>query len=732
MGPSRIIELIELRGGVVATIRKAIDVLRREGVSGVGHRLRALTSPPLLFDIPKFDGNKEPFVSIIVPNYNHAAYLEQRLDTILAQTYQHFELILLDDCSTDGSLEILRRYEQAHPDKIRLVVNDENSGGGYRQWAKGMSLARGDLIWIAESDDWSGPEFLESLIPAFEDESIMLAYTNSAFMDAEGKSVIWSTPEYLNDVDRRLWTKPFQRAAHELVRKGWATKNLVPNVSGAVFRNPGRASALLSGDWSRATICGDWLFYLERIRGGGVAYRPEMLNFYRVHDASTAQGTYARDVYYKEHEQVARFALEHYDVPPDFVDRQEANLRAHWQRFRSEEPVSKLKDCYDPAKLTAAGTERTPNILMAGFAFAAGGGETFPIFLANLLKAKGYAVTFLSCECLPREEGVRSLLSPDIPVVTQVNKLADIVREFGIDIIHSHHGWVDSTVLRGVSRRSPVKTVVSMHGMYELMEPIDQDALVPRLFSRSSALVFTSQKNLGPFERLGLADSPKIIGIPNALPAVPITPVDRSQLGIPADAFLLCLVSRALPEKGWAEAIEAVERARAKSGRDIRLLLIGEGPEFDRLSPPGSVGDFVQLLGFRKNLRDYFAASDLGFLPSRFKGESFPLTLIDCLAAGTPFLVSNVGEARLMLDAGGELAGQTFDLDDWRLPVEEMADIISSLAARGPDYARMKAATARAYSKFDPDVMVSRYMDVYDRIMRGEDPRAPSMAAAAE
>ncbi|ODS01222.1 hypothetical protein AUC68_12730 [Methyloceanibacter methanicus] len=258
-------------------------------------------------------------------------------------------------------------------------------------------------------------------------------------------------------------------------------------------------------------------------------------------------------------------------------------------------------------------------------------------------------MTFLSCECLPREDGVRTLLSPDIPILTGIHNIGDVVKQFGIDIIHSHHGWVDSAVIRSLSPRGPARIVVSMHGMYELMEPIDQDALVPRLFSRSSALVFTSRKNLGPFERLGLADSPKILGIPNALPEVPITPVDRGELGAPADAFVMCLVSRALPEKGWAEAIEAVERARAKSQRDIRLLLIGEGPEFDRLSQPGAIGDFVRLLGFRKNLRDYFAASDLGFLPSRFKGESFPLTLIDCLAAGTPFLVSNVGETRSML-----------------------------------------------------------------------------------
>ena len=73
--------------------------------------------------------------------------------------------------------------------------------------------------------------------------------------------------------------------------------------------------------------------------------------------------------------------------------------------------------------------------------------------------------------------------------------------------------------------------------------------------------------------------------------------------------------------------------------------------------------DFVHYLGFRSNIRDYFAASDIGFLPSRFKGESFPLVLIDCVLSGKPVLASDVGEIRYMLDSTDGLAGELFDLE---------------------------------------------------------------------
>ena len=87
-----------------------------------------------------------PQVSVIVPNYNHAPYLRQRIDSILAQTYQDFELILLDDSSTDKSEEVLLSYKD-HPKVISLIINKQNSGSTFKQWDKGIELAKGEYIW---------------------------------------------------------------------------------------------------------------------------------------------------------------------------------------------------------------------------------------------------------------------------------------------------------------------------------------------------------------------------------------------------------------------------------------------------------------------------------------------------------------------------------------------------------------------------------------------------------
>ena len=76
-----------------------------------------------------------PVFSVIVPNYNHASFLAERIETILAQTFTDFELILLDDCSTDESVKILEKYCD-HPKVSCIVVNEVNSGSRFLQWKK--------------------------------------------------------------------------------------------------------------------------------------------------------------------------------------------------------------------------------------------------------------------------------------------------------------------------------------------------------------------------------------------------------------------------------------------------------------------------------------------------------------------------------------------------------------------------------------------------------------------
>ena len=100
-----------------------------------------------------------PKVSVIIPNYNHALFLEQRLESVLNQTYQDFEVIFLDDASTDSSRAVFTKYAN-HPKISHIIFNETNSGYPFKQWNKGVNLAMGEYIWIAESDDYAELNFL--------------------------------------------------------------------------------------------------------------------------------------------------------------------------------------------------------------------------------------------------------------------------------------------------------------------------------------------------------------------------------------------------------------------------------------------------------------------------------------------------------------------------------------------------------------------------------------------
>src|SRR3954470_8154701 len=102
-------------------------------------------------------------ISVIVPNYNHSRYLKKRIESILNQTFQNFEIILLDDCSTDKSREIIEQYRN-HPKVSHIIINERNSGSTFRQWDKGLQYAKCDWIWIAESDDFSDKYFLSTMV----------------------------------------------------------------------------------------------------------------------------------------------------------------------------------------------------------------------------------------------------------------------------------------------------------------------------------------------------------------------------------------------------------------------------------------------------------------------------------------------------------------------------------------------------------------------------------------
>ena len=210
------------------------------------------------------------FRSVVVPNFNHADFLRQRLETVYSQTYKNFEVILLDDSSTYKSLEVLREFHNQHKENTRLLLNKKNSGNVFKQWRKGIEAACGDLIWIAESDDYSAENFLDSLVKAFLDESVQIAFTRTDFIQDGVKT--YDTESYLSDIKDFDWTKSFTVTAANFVACGMAIKNIIPNVSGVVFRKPAFIRGEIINIWQDMKLCGDWLFYLEIIKGGCVYY----------------------------------------------------------------------------------------------------------------------------------------------------------------------------------------------------------------------------------------------------------------------------------------------------------------------------------------------------------------------------------------------------------------------------------------------------------------------------
>jgi len=673
----------------------------------------------LLYQQPRPDAPFAPTVTVIVPNYNHAPFLRQRLDSIYGQTWPHLDVILMDDASTDDSRAILQDYAARHPGRTRLILNDTNSGGVFHQWEKGLAAATGDLVWIAESDDWCRPDFLETIVPFFQNSGVMLAYARTDFMDATGQTRVWTMEDHLADLGPARWQKPWIETAPRIVRAGFGLKNIIPNASSAVFRRVDRLDLLGIDRWGGMRTCGDWMFYLNLIRGGLVAYSPDTVNYYRMHRANTSVTSYAEDSYYREHEAAAIETMRLYRVDSALFDRQRANLILHWKQNRNDFDASRFDSLYSLPRIRAAGADRPPALLMVGYAFSVGGGETFPIQLANQMKTAGYAVTYLDCAQEPEVPGIRAMLARDIPLLSGLDGLARIVTDFDIDIVHSHHTWIDIAVLDALPPDSPVRTVVTLHGMYETLPQTDLRRLLPRLVAQTGKLIYTAEKNLGALRALDLIGpgraSPERID--NALDQTCPPPLDRATLDIPADAFLLTLVSRALDDKGWIEAIAAVEQARADTGRDIRLVLIGTGPVHDRLLRTGHP-DFVRLEGYRTNIRAYFAASDLGFMPTRSPGESFPLVVIDCLTAGRPVLASSIGEIPAMLGTFEGPAGLLFDLGpDWTIPVPTLAALIATAAT---DLALMDQLSARvplAAARFDPAQMRDRYDAAYRSLL---------------
>ena len=225
-----------------------------------------------------------PKVSVIVPNYNYGRFLSQRMESILSQTFQDMEIILLDDCSTDNSQAILSQYA-THPLVSHIVFNEKNSGSPFAQWQKGIDLAQGEYIWIAESDDYCEPTLLATLVDSLNQyPTAAIAFAGAILVDANGNSTEREFDYWHKYEDGSVRFYSSKSYFHKLLM--WRCS--VYNASGALFRR----DLYLHIDKRYATLryCADWLFWIEMTLCGDVVEIRKKLNRFRMHtDSVTAR-----------------------------------------------------------------------------------------------------------------------------------------------------------------------------------------------------------------------------------------------------------------------------------------------------------------------------------------------------------------------------------------------------------------------------------------------------------
>lgn len=228
----------------------------------------------------------EVFVSVIIPNYNHAPYLEQRINSVLCQTFKDFEVIILDDNSTDNSRDIIELY-RGNSKVTHIVYNQTNSGSPFIQWRKGINLAEGRYIWVAESDDYADLTFLERVVSKLENDlEIAICYTASNIIE-NAKVIVESKPWlfYSKLFRTNRWSDDFENDGKQELTNYLGGFCTIINASSCVFRKS--AFPAQNKNIYKFKYCGDWLIWIEMCLKGKVAYISEPLNYFRIHAKST-------------------------------------------------------------------------------------------------------------------------------------------------------------------------------------------------------------------------------------------------------------------------------------------------------------------------------------------------------------------------------------------------------------------------------------------------------------
>ena len=259
-------------------------------------------------------------VTAVIPNYNYARYLVERLDSIIFQTYPVKEVIILDDCSTDNSIEVIEQYiqEEKTDIPITLIKNEKNSGSVFAQWQKAFQVSNGDYVWIAEADDSCNERFLETIMKGFDDPEVVISYCESLTIDENNNLLMGDLRVWIDIFNTGKWDQDYIKDGKLEVAETMCINNTIANVSSAVIKNDDYNDIFENAKAYK--LAGDWYSYMNILMRGKIAYYKESLNYHRMQK----QGLTLSTSHEKEFEEIVRlqdFALENFEISEEIKQK---------------------------------------------------------------------------------------------------------------------------------------------------------------------------------------------------------------------------------------------------------------------------------------------------------------------------------------------------------------------------------------------------------------------------
>jgi glycosyltransferase involved in cell wall biosynthesis len=653
-------------------------------------------------------------VSVVIPNYNYAQFLTERIWSVLRQTIAPYEVIFLDDNSSDESISLARELLENSGVSFRVFQNYENLGT-YEQWKKGIEEARGNFIWIAEADDSCDPEFLEKMLSAMDDKGTVISYCQSLVIDENNEVIRSRNLHHTDELSQTRWLKNYKETGLREVIDYLLYRNTIPNVSACLFRTD--QLRLASATLGEFQYCGDWLLYCLLLKQGNVAFNALPLNIFRRHSGSVtrSQGkslNYFRELVRIKQEQLDQFPVHSRQIPEikKFI-----NSDYRFDGLDKNTEWSEFKEFIDGAEGRIAYRRRFVMLTTNNGSFN-GGSEMLWIESAMALRGKGHDVMVVIRDWDPPPPFFDTFFQLGIKICFKGENEVQVIRKFEPDLIMVSTGDQDEgTEYFEVFMEYGLPYII-VNQLTKQVEywPLREKKLpdVRAAYKNAVKTFFTCSNNHLVMEsRLGNEIvnaerhyNPYHIDRNTSIPFPPVG--QGAQIAMPAKLLQI--------HKGQRTVIELMSLERWKNS-EVTINLYGEGPDEE---------EFKQLVAEKHltNIRFHPRVPDLltiwrtnhAILMASFM-EGLPIVLVSAmLSSRVPILTDIGGHAEVIDDnRSGFLAR--------RPTVEDLNEALERAIARFEDWEEIGRLARKQILEFLPEDPVTDFVNKLESCCKATD-----------